>query len=176
MSLTFRWLGTAGIELTAADQVLALDPFFTRPSVRQMFRPIIPDPALVASHLPRCNYVLVTHPHYDHILDVPAVLEQTGAVAYGSANTCRLLHTLGVSDAHVKLAQVGDQLNLGVFQVQVIRGQHSPIPFGWIFNGNLRASLQPPLRVTDYRMDECLGYSIHVQGAHLAPADARPAC
>ena len=59
MSLTFRWLGTAGIELTAADQVLALDPFFTRPSVRQMFRPIIPDPALVASHLPRCNYVLV---------------------------------------------------------------------------------------------------------------------
>jgi L-ascorbate metabolism protein UlaG (beta-lactamase superfamily) len=80
MSLAFRWLGTAGIELRAADQVLALDPFFTRPSLRQMLRPITPDPAVVASHLLRCNFVLVTHPHYDHLLDVPAVLEQTGAV------------------------------------------------------------------------------------------------
>jgi L-ascorbate metabolism protein UlaG (beta-lactamase superfamily) len=32
MSLTFRWLGVAGIELKTGEQILAIDPFLTRPS------------------------------------------------------------------------------------------------------------------------------------------------
>ena len=31
MSLKFRWLGVAGIELKAGEQVLVIDPFITRP-------------------------------------------------------------------------------------------------------------------------------------------------
>jgi L-ascorbate metabolism protein UlaG (beta-lactamase superfamily) len=32
----FRWLGTAGIELIAKDQVLVIDPYFTRFSTWRM--------------------------------------------------------------------------------------------------------------------------------------------
>ncbi len=174
MSLTFRWLGVAGVELKAGDQVLVLDPFFTRPSLVQLLQPIHPDPSLAADKLPACNFVLVTHSHYDHLMDVPDVLRHTGAVAYGSANTCQLLRLLGVPEAQLNEVRVGDMLSLGAYRVQVIHGQHSLIPFRWIFNGSLRPGLEPPLRVQDYRMDICLGYSISVMGSSLLVCAAEP--
>jgi L-ascorbate metabolism protein UlaG (beta-lactamase superfamily) len=177
VSLTFRWLGAAGVRFKAGEQLLALDPFFTRPSLLEMLRPVIPDSSLAAKKLPECNAVLVTHSHYDHLLDVPEVLHHTGAVAYGSPNTCQLLNLLGVPPEQVNEVQVGDRLSLGAFKVEVIKGQHSPIPFGWIFNGRLRPGLRPPLRVQDYRMDVCLGYCITVMGMRVlvCAADSQPA-
>jgi L-ascorbate metabolism protein UlaG (beta-lactamase superfamily) len=174
MSLTFRWLGVAGLELKAGGQVLAIDPFFTRPSLLSMLRPISPDYSLVKEKLPECDYVLVTHPHYDHLMDVPAVLGHTGAVAYGSANTCRLLELLGVPGAQAKEVHVADKLSLGAFKVKVIPGQHSPIPFGNIFNGQLKTGLHPPLRMQDYRMDICLGYMIKVMAESLLVCARQP--
>ncbi len=177
MSLTFRWLGTAGIALKAGSQVLAIDPFFTRPSVLQMLRPVWPDAALALEKLPACDGVLVTHPHYDHLMDVPSVLKHTGAKVYGSANTCQLLSQLGVPATQARLVHPGDQLELGAFQVNVLDGQHSPLPFGWVFNGRVRPTLQPPLHIWDYRMDACLGYRITVldTSALVCAASPQPA-
>ena len=174
MSLTFRWLGVAGIELRAGDQVLALDPFFTRPSLWGMLKPVIPDPALAAEKLPRCDHVLVTHAHWDHLMDVPNVLRHTGAVAYGSANTCQLLRLLGVPKSQVNEVRAGSRLSLGAFKVEVIEGQHSSIPFDRLFNGTLRPGLRPPLRLQDYRMDVCLGYRIVVAGMRVLVCAAQP--
>ena len=174
MSLTFRWLGVAGVELNAGGQVLTLDPFFTRPSLVDMLRPLNPNPSLAAEKLPICHFVLVTHSHYDHLLDVPEVLRHTGAVAYGSANTCQLLRLLGTPAAQVHEIHRGDKLSLGAFKVEVIAGQHNWIPFGSIFNGRLRPDMHPPLRAQDYRMDVCLGYCITVLGSRLLVCAAEP--
>ena len=174
MSLSFRWLGVAGVELKANGQVLALDPFFTRPTIFEMLRPVKPDPSLTVEKLPECHFVLVTHSHYDHLLDVPDVLRHTGAAAYGSSNTCQLLRLLEVPASQVHQIGVGDNLSLGEFKIQVIAGQHSPIPFGRLFNGSLRPGLRPPLRVQDYRMDICLGYCITVMGVRLLVCAAEP--
>jgi hypothetical protein len=174
VSLTFRWLGVAGVELRAGGQVLALDPFFTRPSLIQLLHPVSPDPSLAVEKLPECQFVLVTHSHYDHLMDVPEVLIHTGAVAYGSANTCQLLRVLGIPASQVHELHIGNKLSLGAFKVEVIAGQHSWIPFGSIFNGSLRPDLHPPLRAQDYRMDICLGYYITVMGSRLLVCAAEP--
>lgn len=174
MSLTFRWLGTAGVEIKAGEQVLAIDPFFTRPSMPSLLRPLIPNEQLVVEKLPECNFVLVTHSHYDHLMDVPAVLRHTGATAFGSANTCQLLRLLGTPASQVHELHVGDQFTTGNFQLTVIPGQHSSIPLGWVFNGRLSPNLQPPLRVQDYRMDVCLGYCITILGVRLLVCAAEP--
>jgi hypothetical protein len=174
MSLKFRWLGVAGVELKTGGQVLALDPFFTRPSLMGFIRPIAPNTELVAEKMPKCDFVLVTHSHWDHLMDVPEVLHHTGAVAYGSPNTCQLLNLLGVPGSQVIAIRQGDNLSLGAYDVEVIPGQHSPIPFGWIFNGRLRPDLQPPLRIQDYRMDVCLGFSIQACGVRCLVSAAVP--
>jgi L-ascorbate metabolism protein UlaG (beta-lactamase superfamily) len=174
VSLTFRWLGVAGIELKAVDQVLVIDPFFTRPSLIQMLKPLKPDSSLAMEKLASCDSILVTHSHYDHLMDVPEILRYTGAIAYGSANTCQLLHLLGVPATQAQQVRAGDKLFLGAFQVEVFKGQHSTIPFNHFFNGSLRLGLQPPLRVSDFRMDVCLGYRIAVLGVQILVCAAEP--
>jgi hypothetical protein len=174
MSLTFRWLGVAGLELSSGGQRLISDPFFTRPSLIGLFKPVRSDTDLVRERLPTCDFILVTHSHWDHLMDVPAVLHHTQAVALGSANTCRLLRLLGVPESQVKECRAGDRLCLGEYEVEVIEGQHSPIPFGTIFNGPLRQNLQPPLRLQDYRMDCCLGYRIQVAGVRVLICARQP--
>lgn len=174
MSLNFRWLGVAGVELKAGNQILAIDPFFTRPSLRGFFRPVNPDPVLIAKKLPVCNYVLVTHSHWDHLMDVPEVVRHTDAIAFGSPNTCQLMRIQGVPETHVKEVNTGDRISLGAFKVEVVPGRHSWIPFARVFNGSLKADLKPPLRLQDYRMDICLGYCINVMGMRLLICAANP--
>jgi L-ascorbate metabolism protein UlaG (beta-lactamase superfamily) len=174
VSLTFRWLGTAGVALNSDGQVLVLDPFFSRPSLFQMLHPLVPDTDIVARKLPECHFVLVTHSHYDHLLDIPEVLRRSGAATYGSPNTCQLLRLLDVPASQIHRVSVGDKLYLGNFDVEVIHGRHSHLPFGWLFNGKLRPGLKPPLFAWDYRMDVCLGYHINVHGTRLLVCAAEP--
>jgi hypothetical protein len=65
-------------------------------------------------------------------------------------------------------------LSLGPYKVEVIPGQHSQLPFDWLFNGQLKAGLHSPLRVQDYRMDICVGYSISVLGQTLLVCASEP--
>ena len=177
-SVGFRWLGVAGIELRVEACVLAIDPFFTRPPFRQLFLGrVSPDRALIARHLARCDFVLVTHPHWDHFLDVPEVVRATGATAFGSPNACRLLAALGVPERQARHIEVGDRLTLGPFRVEVLPGQHGRTPIDWLINGPVAPDPRPPLRLRDYKMDRCFGFQIEVGDLRLLhlPGSARPA-
>ena len=139
------------------------------------------DASLVAQHIRRADAVLVTHAHYDHLLDVPEVLRQTGARAYGSPNTCAVLAMHDMPDEKVTCVQPHDRLSLGPFAVEVMPATHTPIPFQRLFNGPLpsRKQLKPrlPLRLIDYRMDVNYSFRIHVAGQvilvgnYAVPAD-----
>lgn len=161
-----RWLGVAGIELGFDGQVLAVDPFFTRPPFwRLWFGRVRPDRRLVASMVRRCDYVLVTHAHWDHLMDVPEVARSTGAVVLGSPHTCRLLAVCGVPEKQIEEIGEGDEFTLGPFRVQVLPAEHRRIPF--FSPGPLRPDLRPPLRLRDYRMDRCYSFAIQAGDRRL---------
>ncbi len=167
-AVRFRWLGVAGIELRVDDQVLSIDPYLTRlPFWRVAFGRVRPNRGLIAEKIRHCDFVLVTHAHFDHLMDVPDVVRNTGAVAFGSANTCRLLAVLGVPPTQIRQIEIGDQLALGDFRVEVLPAEHVTFAGRRPFSGPLPASLRPPLRARDYRMDGCLGYLVHVDGVRL---------
>lgn len=166
--LTFRWLGVAGIELSLDGQVLAIDPFFSRfPLRRACFGRVSPDRALVAASMPRCDFVLVTHAHWDHVLDVPELVRLTGALALGSANTYRLLSLSGVPCPRLRRIGVGDRLALGRFRVRVLPNEHGTVLGRQVLSGPLRPHLQPPLRARDYRSDSCFGFLVEAGGCRL---------
>jgi L-ascorbate metabolism protein UlaG (beta-lactamase superfamily) len=155
-----------GIELEAGGQILAIDPFFTRPPFwRLWFGRVRPDRALVAKHVPRCDDVLVTHAHYDHLMDVPEVARSTDAEVWGSANVCELLAVCGVPEARLHEIEAGDRLAPRGFQVQVLPAKHLRLP--GFPPGPLAPGLQPPLRLRDYRMDVCFSFLIQVAGLRL---------
>jgi L-ascorbate metabolism protein UlaG (beta-lactamase superfamily) len=164
-TLRFRWLGVAGIELGMNEQVLVIDPFVTRPPFRRMWvGRVRSNSALAAATVPRGDFVLVTHAHWDHVMDVPAVLRQTGATAFGSPNTCQLLALLGVPQECIHEIRVGDQFPLGTFQIEVFSAEHGLVLGRPWALGPLACDLRPPLRLRDYRMDSYFSFLIEVGG------------
>jgi L-ascorbate metabolism protein UlaG (beta-lactamase superfamily) len=164
-TVQFRWLGVAGIELRTDEQILVIDPFVTRPPFRRMWvGRVRSNDALVAATVPRCDVVLVTHAHWDHVMDVPEVLRQTGATAFGSPNTCQLLALLGVPQERIHEIKVGDQFTLRTFQIKVFPAEHGLVLGRPFASGSLARDLRPPLRMRDYRMDSCFSFLIEVGG------------
>jgi L-ascorbate metabolism protein UlaG (beta-lactamase superfamily) len=183
MEICYRWLGVAGLEFTADGYSLLIDPFFTRPGKLALLsgKRVRPDAKLIAQHITSADAILVTHAHYDHLLDVPEVMHQTGARAYGTANTCDVLALHNISVEKVERIGSGDHLSLGPFEVDVFPAIHTRIPFQRLLNGPLekRLLVRPhlPLRLMDYRMDTCLSFHIRtgdrafLVGNHPVPAD-----
>ncbi len=164
--LFFRWLGVAGLEFTYASQTLLIDPYLTRISFWQQFcGPVQSNLELVQRYLPRADYILVTHAHYDHLLDVPGIALRTGAVVYGSPNTCRLCQVLGLPGSQVHIIEAGTALDLGPFHVETALKEHMPLPF--FTPGPLPERLKPPLGVFSYRMDVDFTFMIEVSGLRL---------
>jgi L-ascorbate metabolism protein UlaG (beta-lactamase superfamily) len=184
MTFTYRWLGVAGLEFTHDDYTLLIDPFFTRPGKAAVAtgRRVETNARLVAQHISRADALLVTHSHYDHLMDAPEVLRRTGARAFGSPNTCALLALNGIPGGQMQSIKVGERVELGPFTVDVFPNSHTVIPLSRWFNGPLSTSLRNgsvrlPLRLSDYRMDTCFGFRISLDGRvfqigkHPAPAD-----
>lgn len=181
MELTYRWLGVAGLELMCNGYRLLIDPHVTRPPKRQVAvgARVRTNAALVARHAGQADAVLISHPHYDHLLDVPEVLRITGACGYGSHNSCRLLALSGIPAEQIRQIGPGDHLMLGPFEVEVYPARHTRIPMARWLNGSLprrlRRSGDPAvggsravrLRLSDFRMDACYSFFIHAAGMTL---------
>ncbi len=164
----FRWLGVAGIELTVEGEILAIDPFFSRiPWWRVWIDPIHGDRALVAEHLPHCDVVLVTHSHYDHVLDVPDVVRNSGALVLGSRNTCRVLEGAEIPSLRYQEVHVGDDMGLGRFAVTVLPGSHITVAGRPLLTGDLPNWPVSAFGAQDYRMDACYSYLITAGGLRM---------
>jgi L-ascorbate metabolism protein UlaG (beta-lactamase superfamily) len=145
------------VEIKSGEQILVIDPFFTRPPLRKLItgRRVHSNHKLASENLAACNFILVTHSHWDHLMDVAEVVNNTGAVACGSANTCKILAAAGISPANIHQIEVGSQVCLGNFDVEVLPGRHVRTPLDGLINGAVRDNLSAPLRMVDYKMDSC---------------------
>jgi L-ascorbate metabolism protein UlaG (beta-lactamase superfamily) len=161
--IELTYLGTAGWHLTDGAYHLVIDPYFTRISMRTLvFGRAVPDARLIAQHMPPANALLVTHPHYDHIMDVPEAARITSAPIWASPQGCELLSLLGVPDSQICTMRPGDALPFGPFNVEVRESAHR-IVFGSIpYSGPLKEGLRAPLRGGDYRMDMQYSFRISV--------------
>ncbi len=171
MSLTLQYLGVAGWHFQTGQAGLLIDPYVTRLSVWQvLFGRAVPDRALIRRHTPPAGWILVTHPHYDHIMDVPEVARLTGAPVYASSQGCQLLGVLGLPASQVHAVRPGDRLTLGDFKVDVCASRHRII-FGRIpYQGPLRPGLRPPLRASDYRIDRQFSFLVQAGGLRVLVA------
>ena len=164
---TFRWLGVAGVELTYGGRVLMVDPYLTRFGfLRQWVGPVRPDGASIRAAVPRCDVVLVTHSHWDHLMDVPEIVSYTGATVIGSPNTLQLLTLLCVPPQGVSVTEAGQSFGVHDFLVRVFEASHPWAPgYG---PGTIPVNLRPPLRARDYRMDRLFRFHVEVDGIALA--------
>lgn len=176
--MQLRYLGVAGWHLTTARSSLLVDPFFTRlPLWQMLFGYAIPDRQAIRAYTPFAVWVLNTHAHYDHLMDVPEIARLTGAIVCASPQACDLLALQDVPDFQLDDIHAGDLMVLGDVRVEVYPSRHRTI-FGHIpYQRPLRPHLRPPLRARDYCFDYLYTFHLSAEGVSVlitSGIDAEP--
>ena len=175
---TLKWLGTAGWELSDGNTVILIDPYISRilgpqPPGRAPYKQLpgdtrklygwddvrAIDTVAVDLHVPKANYVLVTHTHYDHVLDVPHIALKTHATVIGTESTANVLRAYGVSEEQLVAVRGGEDFEFGVFSVKVIPSIHSPLDHKHYFS----SAVAPPGMKAPLTLNQ-----MHPEGGTLA--------
>lgn len=160
------WLGCAAFAVEAGGKRLLLDPFATRCALhRAVLRPLEPDRSRIDHWIPRADYVICGHAHYDHALDAPAIARRDGAVLVGSPTLCHIARAAGVPEAQLReVPPDGLHLRLGPFEVRLVPAVHGRWALGrMLFAGCLSEEPRLPMRVAGWVDGGVFG--VHVQAA-----------
>jgi len=182
------YLGTAGWQITDGKTVILVDPYFTRPKMNTPNdapapddpRPLVtrnsivePDREVIDAHISRADFILITHGHPDHALDMPYIARKTGATVIGTESTANLARASGVDAAKVRPVKGGEVLDLPGFQLRVIASLHGifsrpregasppgPPP-------QFPANARPPFPLGQFAEGGTLAYQIAIAGHRI---------
>lgn len=175
--LRLTYLGNAGWEITDGRKVVLVDPFVTQfrrwaPGGADVAPDglYIPDTALINQHVPRADYILITHGHSDHALDAGVISRRTGAVIIGHQTAANLARAYDVPDTSLITVIGGEDYEFGDFSLRVIPSIHSALDHKQYFNngrgisGNAPKGLRAPLRRKDFVEGGSLAYLLRMGG------------
>ena len=172
-----EWLGTAGFRLTYEGVTLLIDPYVSRADLARVAtgRVLRSDPRAVARHLPRTDAVLVGHTHFDHAVDVPAVVARDGVPAYGSSSLARLLGLFDLGHRAV-VVEPHRRYEIGPFVVSFVPSRHAKLLGGLAvpFGGEFTCHHLDGLHAAAYRCGQVWGIRIEFGGCvvyHQGSAD-----
>ena len=163
------YLGTNAYLLQSRDAALLIDPYFSRVG---LFRaalnlPVASSRELIQRYLPvrRIDAVLVSHGHFDHLLDVPEVVALTGAKLIASATSIQLARSAGVPSEKCVVVTAGEKVSLLGATVSSLPAKHDRI-FGRVpFDGPPRRL--PPRTAGDWVCGEPLAFLIEMGGRRI---------
>ncbi len=129
-----RFLGHAGFEIvfggSSNSKIVLFDPWLD-PRPRGVER-LIP-PAVTQDAVRRCDFIFLTHEHFDHcdVNDVNAIATRTNALVIAPPETLALL---AIAEKNKVSASTGDSFTLAGIDVTVTPAKHpqSDNPVGYI--------------------------------------------
>ena len=171
-SIRVTYLGVNGFQFENGDRVLLVDPYFTRIGLwsaalnqRIESRPERVNEGL--RHLrARADAILVTHAHFDHLLDVPDIIHRTHARLLAGSTAIHLVESLGISPNECEVVRPGSTQRIGPWTIRVLPAQHDRL-FGKVpFEGKATSS-RPPVKASDWGVGELLAFVIEASGKRI---------
>ena len=180
--LEMTYLGAAGWRITDGNTVILVDPWPSRVKYgggghpdddrpAYAYTDTAPvDTALVDEVVPRADYILVQHGHFDHLGDVPHIARRTGARVIGTQTVMMILRAYGVPEEQLYAVQGGEDYQFDGFSVRVVPGLHSALD-GKHYHDSRRYDrstvLQAPLRIEQFIEGGALSYLLRLGGKSI---------
>jgi L-ascorbate metabolism protein UlaG (beta-lactamase superfamily) len=165
------YLGTNGYQFESDGHALLVDPYFSRvdllsAALGSRIQPNMPRITQGMRHLaPKSDAILITHGHFDHLLDVPIVMSKTQARLIASASAVDLAKRAGASSGDAVTA--GDVRRIGPWKIRVLPATHDRL-FGKVpFDQREMHGSGPPQRPADWVCGEPLAFLIEVDGQRI---------
>lgn len=152
--VSVTWLGVTTLLVDDGSSALMTDGYFSRPGlVRVAFRRVTPSAARIDGCLARAGVqrlaaVIPLHTHIDHAMDSAVVADRTGATLVGGESAANVGRGHGLSEDRMIVAEPGQSLALGDYDVTLIESRHCPPDR---FPGAITTPVKPPVTVSAYK-------------------------
>jgi L-ascorbate metabolism protein UlaG (beta-lactamase superfamily) len=194
-AIRVSYLGVNGFQFETNGHALLVDPYFTRVGLfpAALNQPIQADPNRVAEGLkhirPRVDAILVTHAHFDHLLDAPEIIRRTRGKLISGPTAVELVESIGISSNKCEIVKPGSVRKVGPWTIHVLAAQHDrlfgKVPFDKCRNdrpspqsspstgrGSREATREgevtkPPVKVSDWCVGEPLAFVIETAGKRI---------
>ncbi|MDY6795247.1 MAG: MBL fold metallo-hydrolase [Actinomycetota bacterium] len=163
--MRMRWLGTAGFEMRSGETFILIDPYLTRNAEAR------PQQSLTPQDLSHALDIFVTHGHFDHTFDLPAIVEASGARVHASASVCDSVSRKGVPPEKIEVMGEGESAVAGPFLVTAVPTCHVSFDARLVATTAWRCLPILPtlarLGTRNYPKGDVLGWLVEVEGRKL---------
>jgi L-ascorbate metabolism protein UlaG (beta-lactamase superfamily) len=191
-AIRVTYLGVNGFQFETGKHTLLVDPYFTRVGFwpAALNQRIESNPQRVSEGLkhvcPHVEAILVTHAHFDHLLDVPDIAKRTGARIFSGPTAIQLVESVGISPNQCETVQPGSTRAISPWTIRVLKAQHDrlfgKVPFercahlasdhfsereGPRAPGEIKKPLKLPVKASDWCVGEPLAFVIEAAGKRI---------
>jgi L-ascorbate metabolism protein UlaG (beta-lactamase superfamily) len=183
-ALSLTDFGAAGWSITDGSTTVLLDPYLSRirfkgrkygphdatevpgdeRTIVNMSEVPTTDTGVVDSRVSRADYILLSHSHFNHCMDVPYIAGKTGAVVIGTESTASVVQNGGVPEDQTIVVKGGEDLEFPELSLKVIPSLHSPLSCKLYRDFGTIQLQNDPLTLDEYVEGGTLAYLLRFPG------------